>query len=110
MKIDNERLKRVFEILTPAVREIFGDRLHSLILYGSFARGEAHSDSDVDCLLVLKGDVNPYQDRISLTDILAEINIEMEELISLIPVSEDRYLNSNEPLLLNIRREGFKII
>ena len=33
--------------------------LAQVVLYGSPARGEAHPDSDVDVLVVVKGDVKP---------------------------------------------------
>jgi predicted nucleotidyltransferase len=55
--------------MTPSVRhaldevrkrltELYGDRLVRLVLYGSQARGDAHPESDVDVLVVLKGPVN----------------------------------------------------
>ena len=34
---------------------IFGDRLRELRLFGSYARGEAHEDSDVDVLVLVDG-------------------------------------------------------
>lgn len=42
------------------VRARFGSRLVSVRLFGSYARGEAHEDSDVDCLVLL--------DRVDRTD------------------------------------------
>jgi len=33
----------------------FGARLRELTLFGSYARGEAHEDSDVDVLVVIDG-------------------------------------------------------
>jgi predicted nucleotidyltransferase len=33
----------------------FGARLRELMLFGSYARGEAHEDSDVDVLVVIEG-------------------------------------------------------
>jgi predicted nucleotidyltransferase len=37
------------------LRAIFGDRLSDVRLFGSFARGEAHEDSDVDVLVLIDG-------------------------------------------------------
>lgn len=37
------------------LRTVFGDRLVELRLFGSFARGEANEDSDVDVLVVIDG-------------------------------------------------------
>jgi predicted nucleotidyltransferase len=37
------------------LRPIFGARLRELRLFGSYARGEAHEDSDVDILVLVDG-------------------------------------------------------
>src|SRR4051812_39780153 len=37
------------------LRSMFGERLEDVRLFGSFARGEAHEESDVDVLVVVKG-------------------------------------------------------
>jgi len=42
--------------------EIYGDRLVKMVLFGSQARGEADADSDIDVLVVLKGEVNPGEE------------------------------------------------
>jgi predicted nucleotidyltransferase len=34
------------------VREIYGDRLKSVILYGSYARGDFRPDSDIDIMIL----------------------------------------------------------
>ena len=41
------------------VRELYGRRLKNVILYGSYARGEATDDSDIDMAVVLEGDISP---------------------------------------------------
>lgn len=37
------------------LRSVFGERLLEVRLFGSFARGEAHEDSDVDILVLVQG-------------------------------------------------------
>ena len=37
------------------LRPLFGERLLELRLFGSYARGEAHEDSDVDVLVLIEG-------------------------------------------------------
>src|SRR3954466_6574374 len=38
-----------------SLRALFGDRLRDVRLFGSFARGQAHEDSDVDVLVLVDG-------------------------------------------------------
>ena len=46
------------------VRASLGDRVDSIVLYGSTARGEAKSDSDVD-ILVISRDADMTRDELS---------------------------------------------
>jgi predicted nucleotidyltransferase len=35
------------------LQSLYGERLHKVMLFGSYARGEARPDSDIDVLVVL---------------------------------------------------------
>ena len=50
-----EPYKSLLEKLTKLLQEEFQDRLVSVVLYGSVARGDNRKDSDIDLLLVIKG-------------------------------------------------------
>lgn len=45
---------KLVAFLREAFLEVFGDNLISLILFGSWARGEQRPDSDIDILIVLE--------------------------------------------------------
>lgn len=53
------------------LRRRFGPRLVSIRLFGSYARGDATADSDVDCLVLLDR-VDPTDDR-AITDLSADL-------------------------------------
>lgn len=53
------------------LRDRFGSRLVEVRLFGSYARGEAHEDSDVDCLVLLDH-VGPEDDR-AITDLTGDL-------------------------------------
>lgn len=53
------------------LRRRFGPRLISVRLFGSYARGEAHEESDVDCLVLLDR-VDPVDDR-AVTDLAGDL-------------------------------------
>jgi predicted nucleotidyltransferase len=48
-------LRPALETYAARLRVIFGDRLRELRLFGSYARGEADEDSDVDVLVLVDG-------------------------------------------------------
>ena len=53
------------------LRRRFGERLVSIRLFGSYARGEATADSDVDCLVLL--DRVDRADERAITDLAADL-------------------------------------
>ena len=53
------------------LRQRFGERLVSVRLFGSYARGEATADSDVDCLILL--DRADRADDRAVTDLAADL-------------------------------------
>jgi predicted nucleotidyltransferase len=91
------------------VQTLYGSRLKRVLLYGSCARNEATEDSDIDLAVVLGGDVQPGKEIDRMIDIITDVNLEYGVLLSVYPVSEDNYLRTNSPLLINLRREGISV-
>ena len=88
---------------------IYGDQIHSIVLYGSRARGDERPDSDIDILIVLKGEFN-YIEMLKLSDDLAaSLSLENDLVISRAFVTEKDYRERQIPFLMNVRREGIAI-
>ena len=62
------------------LNSVFGDRLAKVILYGSYARGEATPGSDIDLLLLVKD--KKKGDRLKALDIANKFFEERELLFS----------------------------
>ena len=88
------------------IQNLYGARLKEVVLYGSWARGEATPESDIDLIVVLAGEVIPGREIDRMIEIISEINLKHNTLISVYPISEEAYVTLNSPLLLNVRREG----
>lgn len=100
------KMRQVLDDLKQEVEALYGERLKKIILYGSWARGDATEDSDIDVLIVLEGEVVPGEEIDRLIDVITDINLEYGVLVSVYPVSEEGYSTINSPLLMNVRREG----
>jgi len=100
------KIKRVLERFKEEIEELYGKRLKNIILHGSWARGDATEDSDIDVIIVLEGKVVPGKEIDRMIDIITEINLKHGVLISVYPISEEGYSTINSPLLINVRREG----
>lgn len=55
-------LAALLDRLSRGLGELYGERYRGLVLYGSYARGEADEGSDVDLLLLLDGEVDPTRE------------------------------------------------
>jgi len=99
-------IKQALEELRQSLGQIYGERLCGLYLYGSYARGDYHSDSDVDVLVVLEGEVKPSQEIDRISDRVADICLEHNVLIATFPVSEEWLQQRKSPLFENVRKEG----
>ncbi|MEO0004808.1 MAG: nucleotidyltransferase domain-containing protein [candidate division WOR-3 bacterium] len=92
--------------LKAELNKLYGRRLRRIVLYGSWAMGDATRDSDLDIIVVLGGRVSPGREIDRMIDALTGINLKYGVLISVYPVSEKNYYSLNSPLLINARKEG----
>jgi len=99
-------IREILREFRQEVEKLYDKRLKSIILYGSWARGDATVDSDIDLLIILEGEVTPGAEIDRMIDIITELNLKHGVLISVVPVSEEDYVTINSPLLINVRREG----
>ena len=88
------------------LNRIYGDDLVKVVLYGSQARGEANSASDIDVAVILDKDFNKYEEIDIIVDHIYDISLQYDELISVLPLSVDEYDHGIYPIFENIRIEG----
>jgi predicted nucleotidyltransferase len=91
------------------LRQRFGDSIESILLYGSYARGSAKPESDIDLLVLVHDSLNPAEVRQSLSDILYDILLEHDELVSVIVLPKSFYEASDSMFLHHVRQEAVPI-
>ena len=106
VKLDTPLLARILRELRQALEPLYGESLMHLVLFGSQARGDAEPGSDIDVLIVLKGPVQGSKEIERTGDIVTDLSLRYDILISRMFMDADRFANRAGPLLRNIRREG----
>lgn len=107
--LSSQNLNTILAELRSQLEKLYGNRLVHLVLYGSQARGDALPGSDIDVLVILAGPVEPATEIDRVSPITAALSLEHDIVISCVYISEERYVQENSPLLLNIRREGIAV-
>lgn len=103
-------LDAVHSDVTRIMRDLYGDRLDKIILYGSYARGDFHDESDVDYLVVLNdADVSAFTEvaktRPALNNVFDDNGIDVSAFV----VSNEKLTTSTLFFYRQVRKDGICI-
>jgi len=92
--------------LRQKLENLYGERLVHVVLFGSQSSGDAVAGSDIDVMVVLKGEVSPGKEIVRTGEMTAELSLKYDVVVSCTFISTGRYETEKSPLLLNVHREG----
>jgi predicted nucleotidyltransferase len=88
------------------LRKLYGGRLHKVVLFGSWARGDADDESDLDLLVVLDSMESPFVEIDRMSDVVWRHAQEQGVAISVVPVRAEEERGSKTAFLDRVRAEG----
>lgn len=88
---------------------IYAQRVKDLILFGSYARGDFESGSDIDLLLLLDHLDDVDTERARYMPTVCELSLKYNTVVSVIPMEYETYRTRKTPLILNVQREGVRL-
>ena len=109
MNQNDINIESILASFTQKVKQIYGIRLEKIILYGSYARGTQNTDSDIDIMVVLKNIELQHEKVGIIGSLITEMKEQFNVLISTIPVTFQRYSESQRLFYKNVRKEGIVI-
>jgi predicted nucleotidyltransferase len=92
------------------LRDLFGDRLQRVLVFGSSARGDAGPDSDLDLLVVLsEGDGDSWSDRAAMDDVLWDHTLRTGTVVSALPVDARELSRPRRPAVIRALADGVPV-
>ncbi len=94
------------------VKRYMGSSINSIIVYGSYARGDYKADSDIDILILVscpETEIKKYENQV--IDYAFDLELEYGKCLSPIIKNQELfdYWSDTLPFYRNIKREGVKV-
>lgn len=105
-------LQIILKKIVKVYREVYGDNIVKVILYGSYSRGDYENDSDIDIVAIVNGNRELLQKQlVRVWDASSDLELEYETIVSptVIPYEEYMKYKNDLPYYRNIDREGVEI-
>ena len=107
MKETPQNINNLLTAFKMDLQNLYHERLAELILFGSYSRNDARENSDIDLLLVLNDkQLLPYKEIDFTNDLVFNYMLLYEKQISIVPTTQQHFEQDENPLFLNIRKEG----
>ena len=106
----NPKIEPIVREFKQALQALYGDRLHNLVLFGSYARGDYDDESDIDILVILNDEtVDTIDEVFRMAELTSDFILKHGYAISPLPVARMKYNLSFMPVYQEARREGLFI-
>lgn len=102
----------IFVNVIKCYKATYREKLCGVYLYGSYARGDQDSESDIDIVAIVDDErINVQKKLKQVWEDTADVGLEYDVIVSLlaIPLSDFRDYENTLPLYKNIRNEGVRI-
>jgi predicted nucleotidyltransferase len=104
-----EQALRIVQELHDGLAAIYGERLRGVYLYGSYARGEAVEDSDIDVAVVLEGPVHGWAEGKRTIGLVSELCLRENCIIVPFFLSEEEHRTTPYAIHRSIAKEGVAV-
>ncbi|QJD80272.1 nucleotidyltransferase domain-containing protein [Spirosoma rhododendri] len=105
-----EQLTALSQELKQALTDLYGPRLDRLVLYGSYARGDYHAESDVDFLVVLRDEpVRAGREVRQMAAVVGPLALKYGVEVSVFPTGSHRYTADETLFLRSATTDGIPL-
>ena len=106
----NRIVKQVASEYKAQLKKLYGNEFVELILFGSYARGDFNTESDIDFAVVLRSpDMHPSVEIIKTAPLALQLELKYGLMLSTLPVSRAKKKAAMQGVYQDIRKEGIII-
>ena len=105
-------LQKILGIVTERMKGLFGEKLCSIVLFGSYARGDFEDESDLDVFVMVDMDAETLASyRSEISRFSSRIALEYDILLSVILQDKRTFDKWQDtlPFFINVKREGVSV-
>lgn len=105
-------LSIILENIENAYRNVYGNQIVRILLYGSYARGDFDQNSDIDIVALVRGERKKLQEELrQVWDVSEELELEYDTIVSPTVIPYDEFEKYKHVLLYYrmIQEEGVLI-
>lgn len=99
--------KKILQDLVQGIRQAVPNKLLSIILYGSVAKGTATAESDMDIAIIIDGKMDAAMED-ALSDVIVDLNLKYDKVFSVVDIDRAELAQWGKvlPYLKNVQNEG----
>ncbi len=104
-----DELQSLSKEVKQALTELYGDRLAEVILYGSYARGDFHAESDVDYMVVLTDEqVKSGKEVRCMAPYIGSLSLKYDVEVSVFPTDVAKYQSGYTHFHKAVQQDGIR--
>lgn len=108
----SDETKNIIEQFVTGVKSCLGSSINSMIVFGSYARGDYNENSDIDILILVnlsETEIKKYEDQV--IDYAFDLELEYGKCLSPLIKNQEvfDYWSDTLPLYRNIKKEGVQV-
>jgi predicted nucleotidyltransferase len=108
-KMPRKRPRKIDQVLAEAKAMLtaqFSHRLKGIVLFGSYARGDFTTGSDIDLLVLLHPFESPEAERKRIFPAVCDLSLKYDTVLSIVLMDFEIFRSRKTPLILNAGKEG----
>jgi len=98
-------IRPVLKKFKKEIKQINGNNLRKVILFGSYARRKADKNSDIDVILIFQKEPS-VKIKNRIREISNSLSLEYDVVIAEFLVTQSEFQKYKTPFLLNVKKEG----